>query len=886
MKNLLFLLLPPLLALWPAATYAQRDSLSEQVLGEAQVTVERQLMVVRNDTVIYDPMAAGVGENDMLEQLLKALPGIYITDDGRIFLNGERVTQLLVNGRDLFKGNRNLAFENLPVYAMEKLKVYRKEADWAHLENKDNKDTRRNKLVLDVRLKREYSQGWLANFELAGGADIHHGGDGLYQGRLFAMRYNDRMGMTLYGNVNNVSDNLSPGARGEWKRNFTIPNERKVRIGGINLLFDKGKTVNKVRTNLEVRHEDALMLNRMTNVMYLSENNSVTNRMNMQNNATKTDVKWSGELTAKTKRTYFSVWPSVQYHRDRTLQASDAQDFADNGDGPEQVYARHVEGRDRNDTWQMGTSLDLMVKSPLSEKNYHVQAGVNYSHEDRRLEEADRIVRTALGETPGEELRNDLRPGMNYSYNASVKRNLADVARPGFTYNLDVSYRFMREYRSQRRDRSILADGTDAPETDETDGETNDADNRADTDIADCGPDDTPIQVGAATGLLPSAQTDRQWLTDIANSFRTAEAENRHDMTAQLRLSNNEKQTFNLQLQLSFAAHRRTIRDVHTAQPAALRRKDFIMTPMLNIYFHGFGLFYYAYRQLPDMSRLIDVRDNRDPLYVSLGNPGLKPSQDHYLRLSYRLPIKNKHQSYGEVSVGGSTTRRAIGYASLYDAQTGVTTSQPLNINGNRRLEAQGSYGQTLDKKGHLRFSASTRFDLKHSVDFANDGTTSALSRSAVDNYTVNSNISLSYNTRKGFRIEAKGSHKFLKQTSDRKGFTTNRSTDYSYGLAAGWKATKRFELESDIMVYARTGYSNRDMNTTDWVWNASASYAFGKKKEWVVRAMGFDLLHQLSTFQRQINEQGYIEMWNNTISSYAMLSLVYHLNIKPRKPK
>ena len=175
MKNLLSLLLPPLLALWPAATYAQRDSLPERVLGEAQVTVERQLMVVKNDTVIYDPRAAGVGENDMLEQLLRALPGIFITDDGRIFLNGERVTQLLVNGRDLFKGNRNLAFENLPVYAMEKLKVYRKEADWAHLENKENKDTNRNKLVLDVRLKREYSQGWLANFELAGGADIHHG---------------------------------------------------------------------------------------------------------------------------------------------------------------------------------------------------------------------------------------------------------------------------------------------------------------------------------------------------------------------------------------------------------------------------------------------------------------------------------------------------------------------------------------------------------------------------------------------------------------------------------------------------------------------------------------------------------------------------------------
>lgn len=879
MKNLLFLVLPPLLTLWPAAAHAQRDSLPEQVLGEAQVTVERQLMVVRNDTVIYDPRAAGVGENDMLEQLLRALPGIYMDANGGIFLNGERVTQLLVNGRDLFKTNPGMALKNLPAYVMDKLKVYRKESDWAHLENKANKDNRRNKLVLDVQLKREYSQGWLANFELAGGSGTHRGWDGVYMGRLFAMRYDDRMGMTLYGNVNNVSDTNTPGPKGEWGKMYLAPNRREAKIGGINLLFDKGKFVKKIYTNLEVRREDVTAQTGMTDVRLLSENNSVTNRMNGQNETGTTVVKWNGQLTSKTKRTYLNVWPSVQYHRGRNTLASDAQEFTDKGAGPEQVYVRHTEGRERGDEWRLGTSVDLYLKSPLSEKNFHVQAEVNYSHEDRRMEETDRIARAALGGTTGEELRNDLRPGMNYNYKVDVERNIADVARPGFTYNLDVSYRFMREYRSRQRDRSIFADETDAPEADNTD-------NTAEEDEAGSLPTDTPIQIGAATGLLPSAQTDRQWLTDITNSFRTAEAENRHDMTARLRLSNNEKRTFNLQLQLSFKAYRRTIRDVHAAQPAALRHKDFIMKPILSIYFHGLDLFYAAYRQLPDMSHLIDVRDSGDPLHVTLGNPGLKPSQDHYLRLSYQLPLKNKHQSYGEVSVGGSTIRRAIGYASLYDAQTGVTTSQPLNIDGNRMFETRCSYGQAFDKKGHIRFSASTKFSLNHSVDFANDGMTAVLSRSAVDNYTVSGDLSLKYNTRKGLYLEAKGRCEFLKQTSDRKGFTANHSTDYSYGLAADWKITKRLEVESDIMAYARTGYSDRSMNTTDWIWNASASYAFGKKKEWIVRTMGFDLLHQLSTFRRKVNEQGYTELWYNSMPAYAMLSLVYRLDIKPRKPK
>ena len=879
MKNLLPLILLPLWAMWPAAAYAQRDSLPEQVLGEAQVTIERQAMVIINDTVIYDPKAAGAGENDRLEQLLMLLPGIYLASNGAIFVDGKRVNQLLVNGRELFKDNPELAFENLPVYAIEKLKVYRKESDWAHLENKANKDNRRNKLVLDVRLKREYSRGWLANAELSGGSDIHSKSDGLYRGRLFAMHYNDRMGMTLYGNVNNVSDNQSPGARGDWKRNFTIPNERKVKIGGISLLFDKGKTVTKLRTNLEARHEDAFILNRMTAVMYLSENNSVTNRMNMQNDARKTDVKWSGELTAKTKRMYFSVWPSVQYCRDRTKQESDAQDFTDNGAGPKQVYARHMEGRNRNDEWKLKTNIDLRIKSPLSEKNYHVQANVNYLREDRQQEETDRIMLAYFGGTPGKELRNDLRPGMRYDYKVNVERSIVDMARPGFTCNLDVNYQFLRNYRSRRRERSLFDAGTDAPETDNSDSVTP-------TDATDHGQDYTGRTACGTDVLLPSAQTEAQWTTDVTNSFRTAEAENRHDMKARLRLGNNEKRTFSLQLQLIFSAHRRTIRDVHAVQPVALRRKDLILTPLLEINVHGVGFFYSAYRQLPAMSRLIDIRESADPLQVSLGNPDLKPSQEHYLQLSYRLPIKNNHQSYGSMSMGGTITRRAIGYASLYDAQTGVTTSRPLNINGNKMFEARCSYGQALDKKKHLTFSANISLKLTHSVDFANDGTTAMLTRSAVDNYRTSGDLSLRYNPRKGFSVEAKGRCEFLKQTSDRKGFTTNRSTDYSYGIAAGWKATKRLEVESDIMTYARTGYSDRSMNTTDWVWNASASYAFGKKKGWIVRAAGFDLLHQLSTFQRQINEQGYVEMWNNTISSYALLSLIYRIDIKPRKTK
>ena len=89
---------------------------------------------------------------------------------------------------------------------------------------------------------------------------------------------------------------------------------------------------------------------------------------------------------------------------------------------------------------------------------------------------------------------------------------------------------------------------------------------------------------------------------------------------------------------------------------------------------------------------------------------------------------------------------------------------------------------------------------------------------------------------------------------------------------------------DTDLMVYCRRGYNDASMNTTNWVWNASLSKAFGKREQWVIKANGFDLLHQISTVRRTVNAQGRTETWYNTIPSYATLHIVYRLDIKSKK--
>jgi hypothetical protein len=56
--------------------------------------------------------------------------------------------------------------------------------------------------VMDVKLKKEYSIGWIANAEAGAGlAESSYKGDVPYLARLFAMRFTDHSRLAFYANV-------------------------------------------------------------------------------------------------------------------------------------------------------------------------------------------------------------------------------------------------------------------------------------------------------------------------------------------------------------------------------------------------------------------------------------------------------------------------------------------------------------------------------------------------------------------------------------------------------------------------------------------------------------------------------------------------------------
>ena len=80
-----------------------------QLLEAARVTAVGNQMIVKKDTVEYTASLFKTSDNDMLEELLKKLPGVEVDSDGTITANGETITKVMIDGKEFFLDDPQLA---------------------------------------------------------------------------------------------------------------------------------------------------------------------------------------------------------------------------------------------------------------------------------------------------------------------------------------------------------------------------------------------------------------------------------------------------------------------------------------------------------------------------------------------------------------------------------------------------------------------------------------------------------------------------------------------------------------------------------------------------------------------------------------------------------
>lgn len=163
------------------------------LLSETVITAEAPPVVVNADTTEYNASAYRVAAGDMLEELVKQLPGVEVDEDGKITLNGEEIKKIMVNGKEFFGNDTEMSMKNLPADAIKKLKAYKEKSDKERMTGiKDGNETP----VLDLTLKK--NSGWMGN--LIGG----YGTKDRYEGNANINHFTDDMNLSFVGAANNT----------------------------------------------------------------------------------------------------------------------------------------------------------------------------------------------------------------------------------------------------------------------------------------------------------------------------------------------------------------------------------------------------------------------------------------------------------------------------------------------------------------------------------------------------------------------------------------------------------------------------------------------------------------------------------------------------------
>ena len=103
---------------------------------------------------------------------------------------------------------------------------------------------------------------------------------------------------------------------------------------------------------------------------------------------------------------------------------------------------------------------------------------------------------------------------------------------------------------------------------------------------------------------------------------------------------------------------------------------------------------------------------------------------------------------------------------------------------------------------------------------------------------------------------------------------------NFSYGGSVTLNLPWNMSISTNIHEHSRRGYANEEMNTNELLWNAQISQGFLRRKALTISLQFYDILNKQSNFSRSINEMRRSDTEYNSIHSYAMLHVIYRLNL------
>lgn len=230
-------------------------------LGETVIIGHIPDIIVKGDTIEYNADAYKVQEDALLQDLIRRIPGMELSADGKLMVNGKIINKILINGKEFFDNDIDMALKNLPASMIKKLQVFKEESETSKITGfKDGNEQQ----VLNLDVKDEYKR------TVFGDAKIGYGTDHRYSNKVNAQYMVDDVQYALLGKMNNVTDDFEySGLSGQYDGisknrelgfNFNTQRDENLKVGGY-IKYENNDNLFDMNSNTETFIESGNRMN-------------------------------------------------------------------------------------------------------------------------------------------------------------------------------------------------------------------------------------------------------------------------------------------------------------------------------------------------------------------------------------------------------------------------------------------------------------------------------------------------------------------------------------------------------------------------------------------------------------------------------------------------
>ena len=836
-----------------------------QLLRSSNVSAKAPIATVIADTVVYNPAAFRLAEDAMLEDLLKKIPGLEINGN-TVMLHGKRVTQLYVNGKRFFGGDVGNGLKSLPADMVDKVNAYERESDFARLSGIDDGE---REPTLDIKIRKDKMKGWHNNLNVGAGTQ------GRYTARLNANKMEKKNQSTIilrawnnYGQVDlNTTSRTQIGTGGTGDRHGR----------------QAGYTFARNYKNLELNghfHYDGngrdVSYRRRAEYIYPSSHyfTCTNGTEDAYNNALKGDLilEWR-----PTKQLTVYVKPDFVLNYNKTLSGTfsnyltkdpslwdidpnDYVNFYEPGsvipDSDSLKSVRNYSTNNLSDTHTRIAKQQIVAQVTYRSASKRGRSITFRTQDWASINESDQFLSY---------LTRYYKIKKNYD-SLLVKKFYQDGITGFISASGQISYNeplgkgnhiqatLRTEHRINNTSKDLFNFSQAFPEWLPT-GHTWRKDEKA------------ALPAGYSDYLIDQFSYDGRydyWSTSCILNFR------------------HFKKKFNYTVGVTLKPQQTRLSYTRDGIDYRIEKSIFTVFPNFNLKYRPkkstqLSLNYSCWANTPSLYDLMPVESGNNPLYVHTGNPDLLPPQVHNATLSFNSSNIRKQNSL-IANFGFRLIQDQISTSTVLDPESGVRTTQSVNVDGNWRANGSIVFNQTL-RDNRFSFSSHTSGEYQNNVSLLYNTKLKEDETNVASRLMVKEQFDGCYRN-DWLELTLRGRGEYTKEHSELRPDMDQEPLLFAAGFESVVTFPWKMRLTSEFTTLFQRGFTYNELNRNYYVLNLGLAQPLFKKKA-TIRVDAYDILGQLENITRSFSVQNRTITSYNGIDSFVMVRFIYRFQVK-----